>query len=107
MKSISIEELKNKLTTEKELILVDVLEETDFKKSHIKGAVNIPLKRIATEAKKRFDKEDLIVVYCSNYNCSASPTAAKKLENIGFKNVYDYEGGKKEWENAGLPMEFN
>lgn len=107
MKSISIEELKNKLTTEKELILVDVLEETDFKRSHIKGAVNIPLKRIATEAKKRFDKEDLIVVYCSNYNCSASPTAAKKLENIGFKNVYDYEGGKKEWENAGLPMEFN
>ena len=27
----------------------------------------------------------------------ASPKAAKKLEEEGFTNVYDYEGGTKDW----------
>lgn len=29
----------------------------------------------------------------------------KKLEDLGFKNVYDFEGGKKAWREAGYPME--
>ncbi|NJK98387.1 MAG: rhodanese-like domain-containing protein [Bacteroidales bacterium] len=104
MKTITKDELKNKLDNEN-VRLIEVLEEEEFKKSHIKGAINIPLKKIGTEAKQRFSEEDEIVVYCSNYDCSASPTAAKKLVSLGYKNVFDYEGGKKEWKEAGLPME--
>jgi rhodanese-related sulfurtransferase len=60
--------------------LIEVLDEEEYNKAHIKGAINIPLKRIGTEAKQKFSEEDEVVVYCSNYDCSASPTAAKKLE---------------------------
>lgn len=104
MKTITKDELKKKLENDN-IYLIEVLDEEEFKKSHIKGAINIPLKKIGTEAKQRFNEADEIVVYCSNYDCSASPTAAKKLENLGFKNVFDYEGGKKEWKEAGMPME--
>ncbi|HAF30897.1 MAG TPA: rhodanese-like domain-containing protein [Bacteroidales bacterium] len=104
MKSIRLDELKKKLE-KNNVKLIEVLEEDAYNKEHIKGAINIPLERIATEAKDRFNKDDEIVVYCSNFDCSASPTAAKKLKSIGFKNVYDYEAGKKEWKEAGLPME--
>lgn len=104
MKPIKLEELKKKLENDN-VKLIEVLDENDYKAEHIKGAINIPLERIGTEAKDRFDKDDKIVVYCSDYSCSSSPTAAKKLDNLGFKNVYDFEGGKKEWKDAGLPME--
>ncbi|MFP4024049.1 MAG: rhodanese-like domain-containing protein [Thiohalospira sp.] len=104
MKTIKRDELKEKLDNN-EVKLVEVLSEEDYNKEHIKGAINIPLERIGTEAKDKFDKDDQIVVYCSNFDCSASPAAAKKLDNLGFKNVFDYQGGKKDWKDAGLPME--
>jgi len=104
MKAIQLDDLKKKLDNEN-VKLVEVLDEDAYKAEHIKGAINIPLERIGTEAKDKFDKNDEIIVYCSSYSCSASPTAAKKLESLGFNNVYDFEGGKKEWKDAGLPME--
>ena len=104
MKTIKTDELKKKLENNN-VKLIEVLDEDAYKKEHIKGAINIPLERIGTDANDKFNKDDEIVVYCSNFDCSASPTAAKKLESIGFNNVYDYEGGKKDWKEAGLPME--
>ena len=104
MKTISKEELKDKLSNQ-DTVIIEVLKPEKYKKEHIKGAINIPLKKIATEAKKRFNMDQEIVVYCSDYECTSSPTAAKKLNDAGFSNVYDYEGGKKEWKEAGYPME--
>lgn len=104
MKEINVDELKQKLEN-KDVILIEVLDKESYEKSHIKGAINIPLKEIGAEAKKRFNKGDEIVVYCSDHECSASPLAAKKLNDLGFKNVYHYKGGKKEWKESGLPME--
>ena len=104
IKKIDIETLKEKLEKD-ELVLIDVLDPEKFQESHIKGAINIPLQKIASEAKDRFDHNEMIVVYCSDKDCTASPTAARKLEEVGFANVYHYPGGKKEWKEAGLPME--
>ncbi|MCB2196714.1 MAG: rhodanese-like domain-containing protein [Bacteroidetes bacterium] len=104
MSPIQLQDVKKKLENDN-TILIEVLDEDSYKAEHIKGAINIPLKRIGTVAKDKFNKDDEIIVYCSDYSCSASPTAAKKLDDLGFRNVYDFEGGKKEWKDAGLPME--
>lgn len=104
MKKITTDELEQKMKSS-DVKLVEVLDEEEYKKAHIKGAVNIPLKKIVTEARDKFNKEDEIVVYCSDKECAASPTAAKKLKDAGFSKVYHYEGGKKAWKEAGLPME--
>lgn len=104
MTTITKEELKEKLDND-EVILVDVLSEESYERSHIKGAVNIPYKIIGTKAKEKFGKDDRIVVSCSGPGCQASHTAAEKLEDLGFNNIYHYKGGKKEWEEAGYPME--
>jgi len=106
MKTITKEALKEKLENN-DVTLIEVLSEDQYKESHIKGAINIPLKNIVSEAKKKFDQDEEIVVYCSDEECTASPTAASKLEKSGFKNVFDFEGGKKEWREAGYPMAGN
>jgi len=103
MKTIDKENLKKKLD-QNAITLIEVLSNESYEKEHIKGAVNIPLEEIGRKAKARFNKDEPIAVYCSNFDCGASPAAAKKLIEMGFENVYDYQGGKQDWKDAGLPM---
>lgn len=104
MKKIATEQLREKLD-KNEIVLIEVLDEEQYQKSHLLGAINIPVNRIGTEVKQRFKPDQEIVVYCSDSACSASPTAAQKLTDLGFEHVFDYEGGKQAWREAGLPME--
>lgn len=102
-KTITRTELLEKMNNGDDFKLIEVLSPDQYQKEHIKGAINIPLSEIGKKAKNELNKDEDIVVYCSDKNCKASPTAAEKLEQIGFKNVYDYEAGKKDWIEAGLP----
>ena len=43
--------------------LVEVLGAEEFEKEHLPGAINIPLRKIETEA-ERLDKNAPVIVYC-------------------------------------------
>ncbi|MFB6190252.1 MAG: rhodanese-like domain-containing protein [Candidatus Nanohaloarchaea archaeon] len=101
VETVSTEELEELKENNEDFVLLDVLGEDHFEDGHIPGAVNIPLDRIAHEARDRFDEDDTLVVYCKDTDCEASPKAAKKLEKLGFENVLDYEVGLKGWKEAG------
>lgn len=102
---IDRETLKQKLDNNEDIKLIEVLMPKPYEQLHIKGAINIPLNTIGKEASSRFDKDDFIVVYCADKECQASPKAAEKLDTFGFTNVWDYEGGKKDWADAEYPVE--
>ena len=105
VRTIERVELKRRLEEESDLVLIEVLAEREYRRKHIKGAINIPFKQIAHVARDRFDPEQPIVVYCADRKCQASPIAAEKLEESGFRNVWEYPGGKEDWRRAGYPME--
>jgi len=105
MNKINKEELRDKIQSDDDITVVEVLEPQEYKKGHIKEAINIPLGEIVSKARDKFDFDKKIVVYCSDAECDASPTAARKLKDSGFNHVYHYAGGKKEWQQAGYPME--
>ena len=44
--------------------LVEVLGAEEYEEDHLPGAVNIPLRRIETEAPTTLDKNSPVVVYC-------------------------------------------
>ena len=50
-------------------------------------------------------KSRTVIVYCLNAECDASPKAVRRMEKLGYKNVFDYEAGKVDWKEAGLPVE--
>lgn len=104
-KKIDKETLREKLERGDDFYLIEVLADGEFERLHIKGAQNIPFGKFMEEVKRRFNKDDEIVLYCSDEQCRASPLAAEKLETFGFRNVWEYLGGKKEWAEAGYPME--
>jgi len=52
---------------------------------------------------EKFDKEVPTFVYCASGGRSAS--AYKKMKAIGFKEVYDLDGGITAWQDAGFPIQ--
>ncbi|MDD5092425.1 MAG: rhodanese-like domain-containing protein, partial [Candidatus Wallbacteria bacterium] len=79
-------------------IIIDVLSPEEFAGQHIKGAINLPLVGISELIAGIVpDKSTRIIVYCAGYMCTASTGAAKKLAELGYKNVLDYKGGIGEW----------
>ncbi|MBS3787236.1 rhodanese-like domain-containing protein [Candidatus Bipolaricaulota bacterium] len=101
--TIDRKELEEKLAND-DIKLIEVLGEEEYERKHIEGAINVPLSEIGKEIKGRFESDQDIVVYCADSECGASPKAAEKLDQFGFENVYDYEGGKKDWQEEGNPM---
>jgi rhodanese-related sulfurtransferase len=106
VKEISREELRAKMDRGEGVILVETLGPRYYEDAHLPGAINIPHTEVDELAPKLLpDKSAEIVVYCSNRACQNSPQAACRLDALGYENVYDYEGGKQDWIEAGLPTE--
>ncbi|MBF4984369.1 rhodanese-like domain-containing protein [Nonlabens mediterrranea] len=77
--------------------LIDVRTASEFQGGHIKGAVNIDFFNSAkfVESLQKYDKDKAIYLYCRSGNRSGN--AARKLENLGFKEIYDLRGGYMSW----------
>ena len=103
---ITREQLKAKLDGGEEVVVVQTLGPKYYEEAHLPGAINIPHTEVDTLAPEMLpDKSAQVVVYCSNRACQNSPQAARRLDALGYENVYDYEEGKQDWVEAGLRTE--
>jgi len=87
--------------------LVEVLPERHFRKAHLPGAVNVPLdEKFDIHVQNLVpDKNAPVIVYCADRDCHLSPKAAEQLDRLGYNKVFDYRGGKADWQQAGLQVE--
>ncbi|OGQ35259.1 MAG: hypothetical protein A3F16_02845 [Deltaproteobacteria bacterium RIFCSPHIGHO2_12_FULL_43_9] len=102
-KTISANELKKKIDQGFHIKIVDALTPDSYNKCHIPGAINIPLNQVEAKALQKLSTKDDIVVYCGSRECDISTQASTKLEKLGFKNVWEFEGGLKEWQGLKYP----
>jgi rhodanese-related sulfurtransferase len=83
-------------------VFVDAREKGEYEVSHIKNAVWVGYDDFDMKRLRQLDKNKPVVVYCSvGYR---SERITKKLQNAGFKKVYNLYGGLFEWYNEGYPM---
>lgn len=85
-------------------VLVDVLDPEEFARSHLPGAVNIPLGELTPDTMAQLDGDHPIIVYGAGLWCDRGPRAARILEHHGLAGVHDYEAGKDDWLAYGLPF---
>lgn len=97
MEYISAEELKQQMDQGATLNLVDVREPHEHDEYNIGGTL-IPLGRFQVldidELEPLMDEE--IIVYCRSGNRSGQ--AAMMLENMGYNNVKNLQGGMLRWQ---------
>jgi rhodanese-related sulfurtransferase len=91
IKLLSAEEFKAQVENKK-VQLVDVRTPVEFKGGHIKGAKNIDFfsGKFNIEFNK-LNKDKAVYVYCRSG--SRSRQTSKKLEAMGFTEIYDLKGG--------------
>jgi rhodanese-related sulfurtransferase len=92
---------KMKATTESTLI--DVRTPEEFSEGHLAGARNYDWNGGHFEHQVMgLDKSKPVFVYCLKGGRSAA--AASRLRDMGFKEVYELEGGTAKWQSAKLPL---
>jgi len=102
---ISVDEAYEIYSSGKDCLFIDVRNEGEYKRSHIKGAILIPVKEIEANLDK-IPKDKIIVVYCNGKGCEKSSKAAKILVHNGYPRVYGVGGlGIYEWIDKGYPVE--
>lgn len=88
-------------------VFIDGRDEWEFGAGRIAGAVNMPDYNFEDYIDKYnvMDKRLNYVVYCGGEDCDISIRLAKKLNEIGFTNVYVFPGGWDQWYAANFPVE--
>jgi rhodanese-related sulfurtransferase len=106
LREISREELWEKIQGGADFVLVDALGPMSYAMSHLPGAINITPDWVDDRARRRIpDAETEVVVYCADLACDSSVKVANRLLELGYRNVRHYAEGKRDWADAGLPLE--
>lgn len=104
MKTISREELKEKIDNGDDFKLCLTLSKKRFDALRIPGSIHI---RTPEAAMKLLNYDDDIIVYCLGIACVSSRIGYRVLKENGFKKVRRYNGGLEDWNEAGYTLEGN
>lgn len=97
--SVTVRDLKEKLTGKNAPLLIDVRQPNEFRQSHVKGAKLIPLQELRHRMEE-LPRDREIVCICRSGARSGS--AVRHLNNSGYTS-FNVQGGMMAWQRAGLP----
>jgi molybdopterin/thiamine biosynthesis adenylyltransferase len=104
VKTISLEDLKERLEGDAPPVLVDVREKDEFRAGYIPGAIHLPRGHLEMQAESKLpDKNAEIVVYCAGG--IRSVFAARSLTDLGYQNVVSANPGFVRWKDMRYPMD--
>ena len=85
-------------------ILVDTREDSEWQAGHAAGAIHLGKGIIERDIEKTVpDKNTKLVLYCGGGFRSA--LAADALAKMGYTNAISLDGGWKDWQAVGMPIE--
>jgi len=88
-------------------VFVDARHYFDFRRGHIKSALNIPLSEFDSRQTSidSLPRNKTIIVYCDGSECNSSIELAAKLYEIGFGGIRIFFGGWEDWIANKFPTE--
>jgi len=97
-------ELLQRIKSSRAPVVVDTRSEMEFRKGHIPGAINAPVRKILlNRAQLPPDKSSEMVITCMH---GQRATMARFLLGLyGYRNTTLLEGFLEDWKAAGLPIE--
>lgn len=104
IREMNAKELKKELNSSDRPVLINALDEEAYMAKRIPGSINIPSDKANLIKGVVPDKDQPIVVYCANSDCTASPELAGKLMDMNYTNVRDFEAGLAGWRKEGYEL---
>jgi len=87
-----------------QIVFLDVRERDEWDEGHISGALHVPRGYLESRIEGLVpDRTAKLVVYCAQGNRSAFAT--KTLNELGYENVVNLQGGYTDWKRNGYPTE--
>ena len=104
VRELSVEETRERLSSNSAAKLIDVREDNEWRKGHAAGALHMGRGVIERDIETAIPDHDAeLILYCGGGYRSA--LAADNLQRMGYTNVYSLAGGWKAWKEAGAPTE--
>ena len=104
VKECTVAEVLARMARGESFHLVDVREDHEFAKDHVRGARHLGKGIIERDIEAVIpEKAAPIVLYCGGG--FRSVLAADALQQMGYANVVSMDGGIKAWRTAGGPLE--
>jgi phage shock protein E len=92
------------LATDPAITVLDVRTPEEFTEGHLAGAVLVDFSSPAfADEVAQLDPSQPYLVYCRSGNRSGQAVAA--MQQAGFAQLWDMDGGVTAWTAAGLPIE--
>jgi len=100
---LPIQQLLSEIALNKKVVFVDTREPLEFKKSHIPGAINIPMRNLDSDIYRQLAKADRVISYCVK-DFRGYEVAKRMLDN-GVNSVAVMKPhGLSGWQSLGLPL---
>jgi len=104
MRSMSTMELQMDIDFGEEYLIIDVRDDDEFAAGRIPGAINVNFGKLFFQATQFIeDKDTEFVVNCAVG--ARSTIAISILEELGYTNAINLEGGFNDWMNSGYEVE--
>ena len=97
MKNITVEELKQKMDRGEKINLIDCREPNEYDESNLGGKL-VPLGKFQTMQVEELEdlKDEEVIIHCRSGK--RSMMACMVLDQMGFSNTYNLEGGILAWQ---------
>ncbi|MDP3312066.1 rhodanese-like domain-containing protein [Lutibacter sp.] len=84
-------------------LIIDIRTPQEFNQGHIQGAININyFDSTFLDQVSKYEKSTTLYLYCRSGNRTSS--ASSQITALGFKKVYDLQGGIVNWERNNLEV---
>ena len=102
--TVSPDQFEELMKANSSKIILDVRTPDEVKRGVIEGAMSIDFYSSSFKDQlKELDKDQPYFVYCAGG--VRSNKAAQIMAEMGFKKVYDLQGGMGAWQSAGKPID--
>ncbi|MCO6411350.1 MAG: rhodanese-like domain-containing protein [Thiogranum sp.] len=104
--TVTAEQVVELILSKPDLVIIDSRKKSEYMKGHIEGAVNLLNTALRQEDLEEAcpDKSTPIVFYCNGVRCLRSSDALGKAIDWGYRNLFWFRGGWKEWKDKRLPV---
>lgn len=108
METVTTIELKSMIDDDADFVLVNVMDVADYLEARIPGSYNVPFddSDFRTKVEEIVGRDErTVIVYDEGPESETSQLAAQELEDAGFGDVADFEGGLLEWQSLGYAVD--